>query len=47
MVRVSFRKLSKGEGQLEESGSFLNAIWGVGVCLNVCVCVCAGFHTGF
>ena len=26
---------------------FHNAIWGVGVCLNVCVCVCTGFHTGF
>ena len=20
--------------------SFTNAIWGIGVCLNVCVCVC-------
>ena len=27
--------------------TFCKHIWGVMVNLNVCVCVCAGFHIGF
>ena len=42
---LDFRGGGGGGKIIKDVTKFHNIIWGVGICLSVCVC--AGFHTGF